>query len=81
MAIDYMELFWLSGCNPQFVDVQILNEFFVPLFRAGSLGLNLTGANVVVIFDPNWNPTHDLQAQDRYVKMSANICPVLYIFP
>ncbi|CAK5270975.1 unnamed protein product [Mycena citricolor] len=32
---------------------------------AGGTGLNLTGANKVVIFDPNWNPANDLQAMDR----------------
>ncbi|KAH9044878.1 P-loop containing nucleoside triphosphate hydrolase protein [Lactarius hengduanensis] len=32
---------------------------------AGGTGLNLTAANRVVVFDPNWNPAHDLQAIDR----------------
>ncbi|SCV72976.1 BQ2448_6901 [Microbotryum intermedium] len=33
--------------------------------KAGGVGLNLTAANKVVIFDPNFNPSHDLQAMDR----------------
>lgn len=37
--------------------------------RAGGVGLNITSANKVVIFDPNWNPSWDLQAQDRAYRM------------
>ncbi|XP_070564369.1 DNA excision repair protein ERCC-6-like 2 isoform X2 [Ptychodera flava] len=37
--------------------------------KAGGLGLNMTGANVVIIFDPNWNPAHDQQAQDRAYRI------------
>ncbi|XP_032218750.2 DNA excision repair protein ERCC-6-like 2 isoform X2 [Nematostella vectensis] len=37
--------------------------------KAGGLGLNFTGANVVIIFDPTWNPSNDLQAQDRAYRI------------
>jgi len=32
---------------------------------AGGVGLNLVGANRLVLIDPSWNPAHDLQAMAR----------------
>jgi hypothetical protein len=37
--------------------------------KAGALGLNLTAASCVVIFDSGWNPTYDAQAQDRAYRI------------
>ena len=37
--------------------------------KAGGFGLNLVGANRVLIFDPDWNPATDEQAQDRAYRI------------
>ena len=70
---------------------QMLKEFNSPnsdyfLFllstRAGGLGLNLQTADTVVIFDSDWNPHQDLQAQDRahryYFSFKTFICYYLF---
>lgn len=33
--------------------------------RSGGIGVNLTGADTVIFYDSDWNPTMDAQAQDR----------------
>jgi SNF2 family DNA or RNA helicase len=33
--------------------------------RSGGVGVNLTGADTVIFYDSDWNPTIDAQAQDR----------------
>jgi DNA excision repair protein ERCC-6 len=42
---------------------------FLLTTRVGGLGINLTAANKVVVFDPDWNPMVDLQATERALRI------------
>ncbi|SPO40851.1 related to RAD26 - DNA repair and recombination protein [Pseudozyma flocculosa] len=63
----------LDGSTPQAKRQDLVDKFnrdpdvfiFLISTTAGGTGLNLTAANKVVVFDPHWNPSHDLQAMDR----------------
>uniref|UniRef100_A0A8C9TM01 Excision repair cross-complementation group 6-like 2 n=1 Tax=Scleropages formosus TaxID=113540 RepID=A0A8C9TM01_SCLFO len=67
----------LDGTTKSKDRVKIVKEFNSSLdiniclvsTMAGGLGLNFVGANIVVLFDPTWNPASDLQAVDRAYRI------------
>lgn len=36
--------------------------------RTGGVGVNLTGADRVILFDPDWNPSTDMQVSQLHVS-------------
>ncbi|XP_059478534.1 lymphocyte-specific helicase-like [Neocloeon triangulifer] len=51
---------------------------FLLTTRAGGLGINLTSADTVIIYDSDWNPQCDIQAQDRCHRIGQTKPVVVY---
>uniref|UniRef100_A0A7N8XBC9 Chromodomain helicase DNA binding protein 7 n=1 Tax=Mastacembelus armatus TaxID=205130 RepID=A0A7N8XBC9_9TELE len=51
---------------------------FLLCTRAGGLGINLTAADTCIIFDSDWNPQNDLQAQARCHRIGQSKAVKIY---
>lgn len=53
---------------------------FLLTTRAGGLGINLTTADIVILYDSDWNPQADLQAMDRAHRIGQTKQVVVFRF-
>jgi SNF2 family DNA or RNA helicase len=53
-------------------------DVFLISLKAGGVGLNLTAADTVIIFDPWWNPAVEQQAIDRAHRMGQDKAVFVY---
>lgn len=53
-------------------------DLFLLTTKVGGLGVNLTGADRVIIFDPDWNPSTDLQARERAWRLGQKKEVLIY---
>ncbi|KAH0539140.1 hypothetical protein FGG08_004312 [Glutinoglossum americanum] len=53
-------------------------KMFLLSTRAGGQGINLAAADTVVLFDSDWNPQQDLQAQDRAHRIGQTRPVIVY---
>lgn len=56
------------------------DEIFIFLLttRVGGVGINLTGADRIIIYDPDWNPSTDIQARERAWRIGQQRHVIIY---
>ena len=85
LTLQGLSFFYLDGQTPSEERVEICNRFnvgerdlFLISLKAGGTGLNLTGADTVILYDIWWNPAVEEQAADRAHRMGQkNIVQVI----
>ena len=85
LTLQGLPFFYLDGQTPSEDRVEICNRFnvgerdlFLISLKAGGTGLNLTGADTVILYDIWWNPAVEEQAADRAHRMGQkNIVQVI----
>jgi DNA excision repair protein ERCC-6 len=74
----------MDGLTPPKQRMALIDEFnntdeifiFILTTKVGGLGTNLVGANRVIIFDPDWNPSTDMQVQSTLLPV-YNYAPII----
>jgi len=69
------------GARPAMIERFNTDEnifIFLLTTRTGGLGISLTGANRVVLFDPDWNPQTDIQARERAWRLGQKRAVTIY---
>jgi len=79
LKLNNIEYFVLTGATKSAERLDLANKFnidktsvFLISLKAGGTGLNLTGADVVIHFDPWWNISAQNQATDRTHRIGQN---------
>ncbi|KAG0046108.1 hypothetical protein BGZ83_008703 [Gryganskiella cystojenkinii] len=76
----------MDGTTPIQNRMGLVDEFnarddiyvFLLTTKVGGLGVNLTGADRVIIFDPDWNPSTDVQARERAWRLGQTRAVTIY---
>jgi len=76
----------MDGATPIAARQALIEEFnknaeifvFLLTTRVGGVGINLTGANRIIIYDPDWNPSTDIQARERAWRIGQQRHVIIY---
>lgn len=72
-SLEGFKYYRMDGTTPIHSRQDLVDKFnktpdvhvFLLTTKVGGIGINLTGADRVIIYDPDWNPSTDVQARER----------------
>ena len=85
-SLDHIKYLRMDGATNISSRQSLVNSFneddsidvFLLTTRVGGLGVNLTGADRVLIYDPDWNPSTDMQARERAWRLGQKRPVTIY---